>query len=145
MAPHADGYAERDAAMLMRQDQSQTAPWRRRTVGGDKNYDTHDFVEGTRIWNVTPHVTQNVERSGGSAINARTTRHAGYHLIAPPAVRRCAAVRSGSPTDTASPHRVIAAGRHEENQRESSFFGKLLVPSWRRPPVNRFDNMNKRR
>lgn len=28
--------------------------------------------------NVTPHVAQNDKRSGGSAIDARTTRHAGY-------------------------------------------------------------------
>jgi len=27
---------------------------------------------------VTPHVTQNVTRPGGSAIDARTTRHDGY-------------------------------------------------------------------
>ena len=27
---------------------------------------------------MTPHVTQNVTRRGGSAIDARTTRHAGY-------------------------------------------------------------------
>jgi hypothetical protein len=29
---------------------------------------------------VTPHVTQNVTRSGGSAINARTTRHDSYAM-----------------------------------------------------------------
>jgi hypothetical protein len=28
--------------------------------------------------NVTPHVAQNTARPGGSAIDARTTRHAGY-------------------------------------------------------------------
>lgn len=27
---------------------------------------------------VTPHVAQNIERRGGSAIDARTTRHPGY-------------------------------------------------------------------
>ena len=27
---------------------------------------------------VTPHVAQNLKRRGGSAIDARTTRHAGY-------------------------------------------------------------------
>jgi hypothetical protein len=30
--------------------------------------------------NVTPHVAQNDERRGGSAIDARTTRHAGYDV-----------------------------------------------------------------
>jgi IS5 family transposase len=29
---------------------------------------------------VTPHVAQNLERRGGSAIDARTTRHAGYAI-----------------------------------------------------------------
>jgi transposase len=80
MATHADGYAERDAAMLMLQEQGQGTPWRRRTIGGDKNYDTHDFVEVTRMLHVTPHVTQNVDRPGGSAIDARTTRHEGYGM-----------------------------------------------------------------
>ncbi len=63
--------------MLMVQEQGQATPWRRRTLGGDKNYDTHDFVEVTRMLNVTPHVTQNIDRPGGSAIDARTTRHEG--------------------------------------------------------------------
>jgi hypothetical protein len=30
--------------------------------------------------NVTPHVAQNANRAGRSAINGRTTRHAGYAL-----------------------------------------------------------------
>ena len=30
--------------------------------------------------NVTPHVSQNDKRPGGSAINARTTRHTGYQI-----------------------------------------------------------------
>ena len=33
-----------------------------------------------REMNVCPHVTQNVNRPGGSAIDARTTRHDGYHI-----------------------------------------------------------------
>jgi hypothetical protein len=78
MATHADGTAERDAALLMLAEQAEAAPTRRRTFGGDKNFDTRDMVLVTRALNFTPHVTQNVERRGGSAINARTTRHAGY-------------------------------------------------------------------
>lgn len=78
MATHADGYAERDAGVLMLQAQGQATPWRRRTIGADKNYDTHDFVAVTRTLHITPHVTQNVGRPGGSAIDARTTRHEGY-------------------------------------------------------------------
>ena len=80
MATTADGYAERDAAMLMLRDRWRAAPGRRRTVGGDKAYDTADFVTVMRALNTTPHVTQNVERPGGSAIDARTTRHEGYAI-----------------------------------------------------------------
>src|SRR5438876_1094173 len=47
------------------------------TVGGDKAYDTADFVAECRNLKVTPHVAQNLERPGGSAIDARTTQHAG--------------------------------------------------------------------
>ena len=50
MATHADGSAERDAAMLMLHDQGQATPWRRRTIGADKNYDTHDFVGSAASW-----------------------------------------------------------------------------------------------
>jgi hypothetical protein len=45
------------------------------TAGGDKNYDTFDFVAECRNLRVTPHVAQNHERRGGSAIDERTTRH----------------------------------------------------------------------
>jgi hypothetical protein len=47
-------------------------------VGADKGYDTRDFVEILRDLNVTPHVTHNIARRGGSAIDGRTTRHDGY-------------------------------------------------------------------
>src|SRR6516165_8556635 len=50
------------------------------TVGADKAYDTKDFVAECRNIKVTPHVAQNVKRSGGSAIDQRTTRHAGYAI-----------------------------------------------------------------
>jgi hypothetical protein len=33
-----------------------------------------------RAMNVTPHVAQNDKRPGGSAIDGRTTRHAGYRI-----------------------------------------------------------------
>ena len=77
MATEADGTAERDAAMLMLHARWRRAP-RRRTVGADKAYDTHGLVEVLRELEVTPHVAQNLKRRGGSAIDARTTRHAGY-------------------------------------------------------------------
>ena len=78
MATVADGYAEREAATLMMAAQWERAPGRRRTVGADKAYDVGDFVGLMRELNTTPHVTQNVARPGGSAIDARTTRHDGY-------------------------------------------------------------------
>ena len=49
------------------------------TVGGDKNYDTADFVTGCRQRGCTPHVSQN-NTNRRSAIDARTTRHSGYRI-----------------------------------------------------------------
>jgi IS5 family transposase len=49
-------------------------------VAADKAYDTKGFVKACRELNVTPHVAQNTNRLGGSAIDARTTRHQGYGL-----------------------------------------------------------------
>jgi transposase len=71
------GKAERDAATLMAERIEGTE---RVTVAADKAYDTKDFVAGMRDLNVTPHVSQNDKRPGGSAIDGRTTRHAGYQL-----------------------------------------------------------------
>jgi len=73
----ANGRAERDAALLMLE---QVPGDSRITVGGDKGFDTAEFVEQCRHMNVTPHVAQNDGRRGGSAIDARTTRHAGYKV-----------------------------------------------------------------
>jgi transposase len=71
----ANGTAERDAALVM----LEKLPGRQAvTVGGDKGFDTRDFVKECRNLRVTPHVAQNHARSGGSAIDGRTTRHAGY-------------------------------------------------------------------
>src|SRR4029450_10722971 len=78
MATVADGFAEREAATRMLCAQWERAPGRRRTVGADKAYDTGDFVGLMRELHTTPHVTQNAARPGGSAIDERTTRHAGY-------------------------------------------------------------------
>jgi Transposase DDE domain len=80
MATHADGHAEREAALLMIHEQWRDVPWRRRTLGADKGYDTYDFVDLARELGTTPHVTQNLTRRGGSAIDLRTTRHEGYAM-----------------------------------------------------------------
>ena len=71
----ANGTAERDAALLMVE---QIAGDQQVTVAGDKGYDTREFVKELRAMNVTPHVAQNENRPGGSAIDGRTVRHAGY-------------------------------------------------------------------
>jgi transposase len=74
----ADGYAERRAAIAMVDER---LPGRRRiTLGGDKGYDTSDFVATCRTLTVTPHVARNLARAGGSALDARTVRHPGYDI-----------------------------------------------------------------
>ncbi|MGD1036613.1 MAG: IS5 family transposase [Roseiarcus sp.] len=71
----ADGHAERIAALHMiepRADRPNAI-----TLGADKAYDAEDFINELRAMNATPHVAQNT--SGRcSAIDGRTTRHAGY-------------------------------------------------------------------
>ena len=71
----AKGTAERDAALVMWEQIPGINPV---TVGGDKGFDTRDFVKECRNLRVTPHVAQNHARPGGSAIDGRTTRQAGY-------------------------------------------------------------------
>ena len=73
----ANGTAERDAALLMLEKLRGTKTV---TVGGDKGFDTRGFVGECRHLRVTPHVAQNHARAGGSAIDARTTRHVGYKI-----------------------------------------------------------------
>ena len=68
----ADGYAERATALEMLGRLPTTA--RRRTVAGDKGYDTKGFVAQARALGFTPHLAQNNTRQR-SAIDGRTTRH----------------------------------------------------------------------
>ena len=72
----ATGTAEREASvrMLKRVERG-----RRSTLGGDKNYDTAVHVKDLRALGVTPHVAQN-NKNRRSAIDDRTTRHAGYAI-----------------------------------------------------------------
>ena len=72
----ADGHAERVAALAMMEPHADRAV--AITLGADKGYDAADFVNELRSMNVRPHVAQNNARRGGSAIDARTTRHHGY-------------------------------------------------------------------
>jgi hypothetical protein len=48
--------------------------------GADKAFDTRGFVQGCRKIDVTPRVARTTTRVGGSAIDGRTTRHAGYQV-----------------------------------------------------------------
>ena len=69
----ATGTAEREAALEM----LGKIPGKRRiTVGGDKNYDTKDFVKSCRSIAVTPHVA----RRETSIVDGRTTRYPGYQV-----------------------------------------------------------------
>ena len=72
----ADGHAERRAALDMIQRHSPGST-RQLTLGADKGYDTGGFVSDLRKACVTPHVAQ---KERYSAIDGRTTRHAGYAL-----------------------------------------------------------------
>jgi transposase len=70
MVTHADGYAERDAALLMLQEK-QNGRTRRITVGADKAYDSRDFVHTVRELHVTPHVAKN-DNGRASNLDRRT-------------------------------------------------------------------------
>ncbi len=72
----ATGFAERTAALQMLEELSSETS-RRITVGADKAYDNKAFVSDLREANVTPHIAQHTNRHK-TAIDARTTRHAGY-------------------------------------------------------------------
>jgi hypothetical protein len=70
-------HAEREAALEMLTTLEPRA--RRRTLGADKAYDEPAFAAGVRACHTTPHVAPNVhDRKPASAIDARTTRHAGF-------------------------------------------------------------------
>ena len=73
----ATGIAERYAALEMLQEVPGIG---RVTEGGDKGFDTADFVRECRNLHTTPHVAQNLGRRGGSAIDGRTTQHPGYGI-----------------------------------------------------------------
>jgi Transposase DDE domain len=71
----ANGHAERIAALHMIEPRAdRPTPI---TLGADKAYDAEDFVNELRSMNATPHVAQNTS-GRSSAIDGRTTRHAGY-------------------------------------------------------------------
>lgn len=72
----ASGTAEREAALTM----IDARPRKRRvTLGGDKGYDTREFVRALRERNVTPHLARNDSRRK-SSIDGRTTSHPNYAI-----------------------------------------------------------------
>lgn len=71
----ASGTSEREAAKTMVKKLPRTT--RRITLGGDKGYDTADFVKELRSLKITPHVAQN-DTNRKSAIDGRTTKHPNY-------------------------------------------------------------------
>jgi transposase len=68
----ATGTAEREAALLLLGEATHAV-----TVGGDKGFDVHSFVEQVRALGITPHVAQ---QDKYTAIDGRTTRHQGYAI-----------------------------------------------------------------
>lgn len=72
----ATGTAEREAALAML-GRAKVKPGA--TVAADKAYDTQDFVAALRQRSWRPHVAQNTSNRR-SAIDGRTTRHAGYRV-----------------------------------------------------------------
>ena len=70
---HATGTAEREAVPEIL-DGVRKRGYRPRTLGADRGYDTQDCVKDMRAQRMTPHVA----RKKHSAIDGRTTRHAGH-------------------------------------------------------------------
>jgi transposase len=76
LTTRAYGSAERNAALLM----AESVPGVHRvTLGADKGYDARDFTAELRHMEITPHIAQN-DTNRRSAVDERTTRHAGYQL-----------------------------------------------------------------
>lgn len=71
----ATGTAEREAGLRLLRRQRRRSGRRQLTVGADRGYDVKDFVAGVRELGATPHIAR---KKRASAIDGRTTRHAGY-------------------------------------------------------------------
>jgi transposase len=79
----ATGTAERETALVLI---ARHRPGKRRiTIGADKLFDAQDFVMALKAQNVTPHIAINgavskLGKARATAIDKRTTRHAGYAI-----------------------------------------------------------------
>ena len=63
---------------LLRRHRRHRGEGRRWTLGGDKSYDTAEFVHDCRGLEVTPHIACNTGGGRRSRVDQRTTRHEGY-------------------------------------------------------------------
>lgn len=74
----ADGHAERDGAKELIK-RARKRGFRIKTLGGDNNYGTNDFVDFLRGEKIKPHVSC---REGWKirGLDGRTTRHRGYEI-----------------------------------------------------------------
>jgi IS5 family transposase len=75
----ADGFAERVHALRMLR-RLRRRGFKPRTVGGDKGYDSRDFVAALRHLSMTPHITPKNQPRSGPQIDGRTTRHPGFWI-----------------------------------------------------------------
>ena len=78
MVTHADGYAERDAALLMLAEKQQ-GHVRRITVGADKAYNNEAFLRTVPELNVKPHITKD-GKNRSSNLDRRTQRQPGFAI-----------------------------------------------------------------
>jgi len=73
---HATGTGERDGALelvgahLKKDD----------TLGADKGYDVHDFVEALKSRGIRPHIARNTTNGRTSAIDGRSANGKGYEM-----------------------------------------------------------------
>jgi hypothetical protein len=74
---HADGFGERAAALAMLDAMPANGP---RRWARTRPMTRATSLRACRDRGVTPHVAVNDTHQGGSAIDGRTTRHAGYGL-----------------------------------------------------------------
>jgi transposase len=81
----ATGRGEREAALTLLDERKRSG---RITLGADKAYDVRQFIDDLRARDVTPHIAvdghirlaSTSAKPRSSAVDARTTRHAGYAL-----------------------------------------------------------------
>jgi len=74
----ATGYGEREGALAMLDEH--VAGREGTTLGADAGYDVESFVEAVRERGITPHIAQTRDKRRRSAVDGRTTRHAGYSV-----------------------------------------------------------------